>query len=119
MRPAAPASEPIRPASTTKCLAVLHGIVRSHVTYFTRMQSALFPDQHAITESGIVRAPNSFPLEPMSVELQCPAVLGDGTHDLISRALWKFRCDLEPDGHVGADLANEMRDYLFGNSAGV
>ena len=67
---------------------------------------------------GVSRVPLIL-FEPVGIELQRSAVLSDCAHDLIASSLRKVRCNLEPDGHVGAHLADEVRDDLLGYPAGI
>src|SRR5690242_14010862 len=70
-----------------------------------------------VFQGGSRRLSVSF--EAVSVELQRSTVFGDRSDDLIGRPFGKVGCNLEPDCHVGAGLAYEVRDHFFGNAPSV
>ncbi len=52
-------------------------------------------------------------LEPLASEFQRPAVLGDGSHDVIRGAGRNLGLYLKRDRHRRVDQTGEMRDHLI------
>ena len=59
------------------------------------------------------------PLESLAGELERPAVLGDGTNNVVGYARGDFSLHLQCHLHLGTDQAHEMRNHFVGNAAGV
>src|SRR5690606_12364801 len=57
--------------------------------------------------------------EPVTLELQRPAVLRDHPHDVLRHAVRDFRLDLECDADAGTDEAREVRDHFLSDAAGI
>ena len=58
-------------------------------------------------------------LEPLTHELQCPRILGDGPDDLLRRAIWHMCLNLQRYLHVCIDKTREMRDDLLADPSGI
>ena len=60
-----------------------------------------------------------FPFKTLTGELERPAVLGDGAHDVIGRTRGDFGFYLQGHGHFCSHQASEMSDDLIGDLARV
>src|SRR5689334_2755564 len=58
-------------------------------------------------------------LESQAGELQGPAVLGDGAHDVVRRARRYLRFDLEGDLDGCSDQTGQVGNNLIGNAARI
>ena len=58
-------------------------------------------------------------LEPVALEFERLAVLGNGPHHVLRSTMRYFCVDLQRNLHIRAHDSGKMRDYLVGDLAGV
>jgi hypothetical protein len=63
--------------------------------------------------------PTLLRLEALARELERPAILRHGSHDVVRDATGNVRFDLERDLHYRVGQRGEMRDHLVRNAAGI
>lgn len=74
---------------------------------FTKSQSALYLRRRLLGLKSVIG------------KLQRPTVLGHNAHDLLVRPVGETGFDFERDLHFRAELADQMRDHLFGDTPGI
>lgn len=68
---------------------------------------------------GVIPTRPLLGFEPLALELQCPAVLGDGADNLIRSAIRKGCLDLEDDRDLRAHLPRKVCDHLVRDPASI
>lgn len=64
---------------------------------------------------GVKQSDRLLLFEPEAPEPERATVLRDSAHKMLRRPFRKLRLDLQRDGDLGADLAGEVLDDLFGD----
>ena len=66
-------------------------------------------------ETTVLSYPGAFPLSTLFksriIEFQSAAVLGYGANDVVWRAGWDVRINLDGDVHLGIEQARQVRDH--------
>ncbi len=66
-------------------------------------------------ETTVLSYPGAFPLSTLfksrTIEFQSAAVLGYGANNVVWRAGWDVRINLDGDVHLGIKHARQMRDH--------